>query len=108
MKFKWSNAQINKQQNKTKMCRLREDWAQWIDLGLILLESVLSFEVTHYSVNFQQNKRNISLHKPYVYFGGNKSVEDGCSIICYKWIVFALSAVYYKGRLPKKGKMWEF
>ena len=50
MKFKWSNAQINKQQNKTKMCRLREDWAQWIDLGLILLKSVLLFQVTYCSV----------------------------------------------------------
>ena len=47
--FKWSNAQLIKQ-NKTKMCRLREDWAQWIDLRLILLKSVLLFQVTYCSV----------------------------------------------------------
>ena len=51
-----SNVQLIKQ-NKTKMCRLREDWAQWIDLGLILLESVLLFEVTHYSVNFATKQK---------------------------------------------------
>ena len=44
-----SNAQLIKQ-NKTKMCRLREDWAQWIDLRLILLKSVLLFQVTYCSV----------------------------------------------------------
>ena len=47
--FKWSNVQLIKQ-HKTKMCRLREVWAQRIDLGLILLESVLLFQVTYCSV----------------------------------------------------------
>ena len=47
--FNWSNAQLIKQ-NKTKMCRLREDWAQWMGLRLILLKSVLLFQVTYCSV----------------------------------------------------------
>ena len=46
MKFKWFNAQLIKQ-NETEMCRLREDWAQWIDIGLILLKSVLLFQMDY-------------------------------------------------------------